>query len=147
MEALIDDLFNAAAKANSVLAMTQQKFMLDNCFSIPEKEENNRPSVDTNTSAINNYAPIMIVMSLTRGVITPAPPEVKDKDVNVTSETPTVTSAFNLPLLTIVPLNSLSVVTVDINFEMEVKSSFLEEQSGTKEKMLMHKPVLKPCFV
>ena len=43
------------------------------------------------------------------------------------------TTAFNLPMLTVVPLSSLGVETVDINFEMEVKSSFSEEESKTSE--------------
>jgi len=34
--------------------------------------------------------------------------------------------------LTIVPLNSLAVQSVDINFEMQVNSSFSETQSDTK---------------
>lgn len=36
---------------------------------------------------------------------------------------------FNLLLLTIIPINSLGVNNVDISFEMEVKSSFLETES------------------
>lgn len=37
--------------------------------------------------------------------------------------------SFNLPLLTIIPVNSLGVNNVDISFEMEVKSSFSETES------------------
>jgi hypothetical protein len=39
------------------------------------------------------------------------------------------TTTFDLPLLTIMPLNSLAVETVDITFDMEVKSSFAEDAS------------------
>ena len=42
---------------------------------------------------------------------------------------------FSLPILTIIPLNALAVLSVDINFEMEVKSSFEEtvkEKSESK---------------
>jgi hypothetical protein len=96
------------------MALTQTKFMLDTCF-----------SYDTQTK---NYAPIMIKMSLTRGVVTPgatpgAPPTV----------TP-IETKFDLPILTIIPLNSLGVDEVDINFEMEVKSSYGEETSQEQEK-------------
>ena len=131
MEALIGGPLNAAAKANSAMAMTQTKFMLDNCFSIPAKDDKNTDDKNTNTPAINNYAPIMIVMSLTRGVITPGDPKATPPTETSIKE---VTTSFNLPLLTIIPLNSLAVETVDINFEMEVKSSFSEEQSESKEK-------------
>jgi len=75
-----------------------------------------------------NYTPIMIKMSLTRGVIIPAAKP---------NEAPTISSIetkFDLPILTIIPLNSLGVDEVDINFEMEVKSSYGEETDQKQEK-------------
>ena len=66
----------------------------------------------------------MIAMSITRGVIQPqasgAAPIIES-----------VTTTFKLPLLTIIPINSLGVDNVDITFEMEVKSSFAEEQENS----------------
>jgi hypothetical protein len=57
-------------------------------------------------------------------------PQSPDGDGNVPDpEMDSFTTTFNLPLLTIIPINSLGVDDVDINFEMEVKSSFGEEQS------------------
>lgn len=110
MDALITGPLNAAANANAAMAVTQTKFLLDTCF--------------THKDGDKDYKPIMIKMSLDRAVIdnTGDKPEVK-----------TSTTDFNLPLLTIVPLNSLAVQKVDINFEMEVKSSFSEETNQTKE--------------
>ncbi len=96
----------------------------------------------------DSYEPIMIVMSLTRAVIEPGvakqDPVAKDETTDpptamvpeVAAKPPTIsyfTTAFNLPMLTVVPLSSLGVETVDINFEMEVKSSFSEEESKTSE--------------
>ncbi len=168
MEALIGGPLNAAATANQQMALTQTKFMLDTCFNkvvveASEKiegksEERDETGVITQheiigTPAIdkhNEYRPIMIVMSLTRAVITPGTPgraEVPASPAGVEPPTalipaapPTppiitnMTTAFNLPMLTVVPLNSLAVETVDIGFEMEVKSSFAEDQEDTKEK-------------
>lgn len=114
MEDLIGGPLNAAARANAAMALTQTKFMLDTCFSL-----------DAQTK---NYSPIMIKMSLTRGVIIPAAK---------TGEAPTLSSIetkFDLPILTIIPLNSLGVDEVDINFEMEVKSSYGEETDQKQEK-------------
>ena len=157
MDALISGPLNAAAKANSAMALTQTKFMLDTCFTlikVPEavKVEAAAAEYDPKTGAItkaevigksampayDNYSPIMIVMSLTRGVVTPGSPAILDTDgktvlVAATGTTvQTLTTQFNLPLLTIVPLNSLAVSTVDISFEMEVNSSFSEDQSEQK---------------
>lgn len=118
MESLIGGPLNAAAKANSAMALTQTRFMLDTCFNMAKKDKDGN---DIPTQ----YEPIMIDMILTRSVIS------EDKDGKV-SVTPASTK-FTLPLLTILPINSLAVETVDINFEMEVKSSFSEDDNKTSE--------------
>lgn len=144
MDALIGGPLNAAANANAAMAITQTKFLLDTCFikthvaekaEIPGKLEVRDPATGKITSPEvigmpkvpehDDYTPIMILMSLTRPLLIPAtqtePAQIKN-----------ITTQFNLPMLTVVPLNSLAVETVDISFEMEVKSSFSEEQSEEK---------------
>lgn len=111
MDSLIGGPLNAAAKANSAMALSQTKFMLETCFT--KKGEASDAS----------YEPIMIKMALTRGVVSVG-------EDNQTQITPVVTE-FNLPLLTVIPLNSLAVDNVNVDFEMEVKSSFSEDE--TKE--------------
>ncbi len=115
MEDLIGGPLNAAAKANAAMAMTQTRFLMETCFDKTEKD-----------SKIS-YKPIMIEMSLERGVL--------DKDKDGKLIVATVETKFNLPLITIIPINSLGVNNVDISFEMEVKSSFseTEQESHTKE--------------
>lgn len=113
MDSLIGGPLNAAAKANSAMAMTQTKFMLDTCFQ------------NTGDDKQSKLSPIMIDMTLTRGVLTPT----TDKDGNQATDIQQVETNFRLPLITIVPLNSLGVDNVDITFEMEVKSSYGEEES------------------
>lgn len=116
MEDLIGGPLNAAAKANAAMAMTQTRFLMETCF---EK---------TGTAPDISYKPIMIEMSLERGVLSKG-----DDDKLLLN---TVMTKFNLPLITIIPINSLGVNNVDISFEMEVKSSFseTEQESHTKEK-------------
>src|SRR5476651_1598797 len=101
MDALIGGPLNAAAKANAAMALTQTMFLLDTCFQKVHvgdtpADPKGSPAV-TNTDgtvtpekpitdlipAHDNYIPIMIVMSLTRGVITPGTPAVLDKDGKV----------------------------------------------------------------
>lgn len=115
MDSLIGAPLNAAADANAAMAITQTKFILDTCFS------------KTGTAPDIEYKPIMIKMSLTRGVITPGAAPGDDPSIDL------VTTTFDLPFITIIPINSLGVDLVDITFEMEVKSSFAEEQSETTE--------------
>jgi hypothetical protein len=160
MEALIGGPLNAAANANAAMAVTQTKFLLDTCFTkrtVPETPKvTGDPKADPPTITTpkipehDSYEPIMIVMSLTRAVLTPGSPAVPkvpavtdDQGTETSPEVPeqpaqpaviqNFTTAFNLPMLTVVPLSSLGVETVDINFEMEVKSSFSEEESKTSE--------------
>jgi hypothetical protein len=123
MDSLIGGPLNAAATANAAMALTQTKFMLDTCFNIVKG--------DGKTTA-DNYTPIMINMSLTRGVMEPAVMSPDGTSVTTPAKITTLVTAFNLPLLTIIPLNSLAVDTVDIGFEMEVKSSYSEDTAQSK---------------
>jgi hypothetical protein len=161
MDSLIGGPLNAAATANGAMAANQVKFMLDTCFT---KEELMDTSASPPVPFIPkqwNSKPIMINMSLTRQIITPVgASEAKAYSDSVTAITddPNATAAtiangiaaltrpeanivdkktaFNLPLLTIIPLNSLAVQTVDINFEMEVKSSYGEDHSNESSKSM-----------
>lgn len=117
MESLIGGPLNAAAKANSAMALTQTRFMLETCFN------KTKGSGET----IFQYEPIMIDMILRRSVI--VPPEKGGSAPSITS----ATTKFSLPLLTILPINSLAVETVDVTFEMEVNSSFSEDDCKTQE--------------
>lgn len=113
MDSLIGAPLNAAAQANSSMAMTQVNFMMHTCFQ------------DTPNATGDNYSitPIMINMTLTRGVLSTN----DSGDVEVQK----VDTTFDLPLLTIVPLNSLAVETADVTFEMEAKSSFSQKAQQT----------------
>lgn len=122
MDSLIGGPLNAAATANAAMALSQTKFLLDTCFN------SKKPSTGTAADSEITYTPIMIKMSLTRGLIAAS-----DKSGEAPKITP-LTTTFDLPMLTVVPLNSLAVDSVSITFEMEVKSSFSEEQSEESTK-------------
>lgn len=108
MDALIGGPLNAAADANAKMAISQTKFILDTCF--VRKGEENEVS----------YQPVLIKMELERTFV--------QEDETIEK----VTTTFNLPLLTIMPLNSLGVDSVDVNFDMEVNSCYSEENSKEK---------------
>ncbi|HEX4496100.1 MAG TPA: DUF2589 domain-containing protein [Thermoanaerobaculia bacterium] len=117
MSDLIGGPLNAAATANGMMAATQTKFLLDTAFKYKKDSE--------------TYEPIMIKMTLIRGVLVPkAGDEPGDPEIKQFETT------FDLPLLTILPLNSLAVDDVTIRFDMEVKSSYSEATSAkTEEKV------------
>lgn len=113
---LIGGPLMAAAEANNQMAMTQVRFMLETCF-----------QKDTGTE---KYNPIMVEMELIRGVIVPPASPGDHVDLQETK------SVIKVPLLTLLPLNSLAVDNVDINFEMEVKSSFGETATESEQESL-----------
>lgn len=151
MDSLIGGPLNAAASANGTMAANQVKFMLDTCFLKKELLDANSASF---TPPQYNYDPIMVNMSLTRQVITPvgvsaakawadavsvgaaSVPPVAPTTPEPKADVQDITTAFTLPLLTIIPLNSLAVQTVNINFEMEVKSSYGEDHSNESSKSM-----------
>ncbi len=110
IKSLISAPLLAGAEANSKMAITQTQFLLSTCF-------NTSGSGDT-----INYQPIMIKMTLTRSVIKADGEAGED-----------VSTQFDLPLLTIMPLNSLAVDNITVNFEMEVKSSFSNDKETSSE--------------
>ena len=125
MQALIGGPLNAAAEANAMMAMTQTKFILDTAFA--------RKKYEPGSDKPDEYKPVMIKMTLVRGILDagdpdatpPVEPSVKDFE-----------TTFDLPLLTIMPLNSLAVDDVKITFDMEVKSSFADTKSRKTEEKL-----------
>lgn len=111
----------AAAKANSAMAATQTKFLLDTCF-----------AKETTDDGKDHYQPVLIKMTLSRGVLVPIDPSTPDQEPTISE----VKTTFDLPLLTILPLNSLAVDDVSIGFDMEVKSSFSEATNDKTEQAL-----------
>jgi len=89
----------AAASANSNMISEQTRFMMETCF----------VSRDTDL-----YEPIMIEMAIAKNIAA----ETDDDSTEIS----VINSSFKIPLLTLVPLNSLVVKTVDIDFSLEVVS-------------------------
>lgn len=119
MESLIGAPLKAAAEANNMMAITTTQFLMDTCFKKPDKEG-------------GNYEPIIINMKLTRAVVQPGVATTSDPNPAPTVEQ--ITSTFTLPLLTILPLNSLAVESASVEFDMEVKSSYSDETSENTKK-------------
>ena len=109
----------AAAQANSKMLSEQTKFIMDFCFQ---------------ETGENKYDPIMIELSITRGSLKAE-----------TDETTIVQNrmVFKVPSLTLIPLNSLGVDTVSIDFEMEItsqktKSTMRTFGSEPKDEVELH---------
>ncbi|WP_199609098.1 DUF2589 domain-containing protein [Flocculibacter collagenilyticus] len=97
IKSLIGAPLKASADANGMMARTQTQFLLSTCF---EGEDN------------SNLTPKMITFNMQRAVVTADG-----------GQADPVNTSFTVPLMTIIPLNSLAVDDVTVHFEMEVKSS------------------------
>ena len=89
----------AAASANSQMLKLQTAYLIETCF--VKKEE-------------DSYEPVMIEMSITRSAID-----------NSQRDNPTFkkySAKFKVPLLTLIPINTLAVDNIDINFSLEIIS-------------------------
>ncbi|KZN40861.1 DUF2589 domain-containing protein [Pseudoalteromonas luteoviolacea] len=100
MKALIGAPLKAATDANAMIANAQTQFLLTTCF---EK----KPDDD------NQLVPTMVNFTLSRSVI--------DKD-GVIGKSP-VKMDISIPLMTLIPMNSLAIEKLKVSFNMEVKSS------------------------
>ena len=116
MDGLIGGPLQAVADANSKMAASQTKFLIDTCFN-PIYD-----NIDSKDRKVIGYKPVMISMSLSKPVI---------KNGEVTEKQAVTT--FDLPLLTILPINSLGVEKASIDFSMEVKSSSSEDTAETNK--------------
>ena len=120
MDQIIGAPLRATASANTMMAREQVKFLMDYCFA---KEG-------------ENYRPVMVEMVMSRSDITPKAKRAEIKRYNMT---------FGLPLLTLVPLNSLCVEEFELDFDMEITSmaQSQEQSESTTEGNKAGKPEMK----
>jgi hypothetical protein len=106
IESMISAPLVAVSKANVIMTTGQTRFLLEYCFT---KGDN------------NVYAPIMIEMFMTKGIVD------ETKEAGDPSHIKMVQLTFSIPLLCIIPINSLAVDKVSIDFNMEITSVILKE--------------------
>ncbi len=112
IESIISAPLVAASKANVMMVTGQTRFLLEYCFT---KGEN------------NTYAPVMITMSMTKGVID------ETKTPSDSDYIKSVQMTFGMPLLCLIPINSLAVDKVTIDFDMEITSAISKQTTTANE--------------
>lgn len=140
MQSLIGGPLCAAAEANAQMAHTQSEFILKTCFNSRISKLNLSQWDYQEKKYINVvreeklYDPIMINLEMIRPALDEDGNQIVDDKGNLA---PPAIFQIKIPLMSVIPINSLAVQSVDINFEMEVKSSFEEkvaEKSGSEKK-------------
>ncbi|WEK17915.1 MAG: DUF2589 domain-containing protein [Candidatus Pedobacter colombiensis] len=99
LSTLITEPLLAAIAASNKMAKAQTDFILETCF---------------RKNDLGQYEPEMIEMTLSQQVITPGTsenPETTFKNIDTT---------VKVPLLTIVPVNSMAINELTLNFDVEV---------------------------
>ncbi|MFC5045262.1 DUF2589 domain-containing protein [Aquimarina hainanensis] len=117
IEQLLAAPFVAAASANAAMAKKQTAFLMDTCFDV-ENDDGFGEDV---------YHPKMISMTITKNTL------LSDKEEKGTPKMEQVTSTFQVPLLTLIPFNSLSVKEVNVKFDLEIISQNDESVTTTKK--------------
>lgn len=100
IESIISAPLIAASKANVMMLAGQTKFLLDYCF-------NKQDDV---------HQPVMVEMLLTQPVINPTKKPSDPEYISIEK------MAFQVPLLCLIPLNSLAVDKVNVDFDLEITS-------------------------
>lgn len=108
IESIITAPLVAASKANIIMVTGQTRFLLENCFTKNEKT--------------NTHEPVMIEMSLTKAIID------HEKQVGDQDYVRKQMLTFSMPLLCLVPLNSLVIDKVNIDFDLEITSATSTER-------------------
>ncbi|GAA4457990.1 DUF2589 domain-containing protein [Rurimicrobium arvi] len=113
IEKLMAAPFIAAADANAKMAREQAKFLMDTCF-----EQNG-----------DSFRPKMVSLSMTRSSANNGGKE--------------DTLQFELPLITIIPFNSLCITDMSMKFDMEIvaytgSNATPEKDDQGKEKCTLH---------
>lgn len=117
IESIISAPLVAASKANVVMVTGQTRFLLDYCFT---KKDNS-----------STYEPVMIEMVMVKGVADPS----KDPDDSGYIKKNEMT--FSIPLLCLIPINSLAIDKVTVDFDMEITS--VTSYNTEKEKGIIDK--------
>ena len=111
IENLIGAPLIAAASANSTMAKEQMKFLMESCFDLKD----------------GFFSPKMVSLTLK---------SLKSAKESKLSEA----GSFELPLITVIPFNSLCVKDISIKFDLEIVSHIsnrLNEDKKTKNKVKM----------
>ncbi|KZN37142.1 DUF2589 domain-containing protein [Pseudoalteromonas luteoviolacea] len=123
MKSLIGGPLKAATDANGMMARTQTQFMLSTCFENGGGGGGGGGGNNPPQSSNSKLTPIMVEFELSRPVITAEGKPGTDAKITL-----------KLPLLTLIPLNSLAVDDVKIHFEMEVSSSMSTDNEKSSEQ-------------
>jgi hypothetical protein len=119
IESLISAPLVAASKANVLMVTGQTRFLLENCFD--QKDE-------------DTYEPKLIIMSLKKGIIDNTEESKESNEPADPTKIKVIEMTFSIPLLCIVPINSLAIDQVTVDFDLEITSVTSSDTASDDDK-------------
>lgn len=109
----------AAANANSSMAKKQTVFLMESCFDRYSNSE------DEDEEEIEEfiYHPKMVTLSMTKNIIVAGTEKYKKPKMNQ------ISTNFQVPILTLIPFNSLSLTDLTVNLDLEIVSQKFRKKS------------------
>ncbi len=133
IESIISAPLIAASKANVQMVSGQTRFLLDYCFS---KKVTKLDTIDPKTGKnITNtkYEPILIEMVMYRSVVI-AESGTVGTDNYVPEHIENNALSFTVPMLCIIPISSLVIDKVTLDFDLDITSTTSYNDSGVNAK-------------
>jgi hypothetical protein len=126
LDSLITAPMVAVSKANSIMLSGQVQFILDYCFNQTEyKIKDSSGQITTNTSIC--YEPKMVNLIISQPNLTENP----NNEKSITSE-----GIYSIPILTLLPINSLGIDKMKVDFSMDITSisSYKDQRNNSQER-------------
>jgi hypothetical protein len=120
IESIINAPLVAVSKANVTMLAGQVRFLLDYCF------------VNENKA----YKPVMITMTLSQGIVDYSKQPADADYIQMTE------MAFQMPLLCLLPLNTLAIDKVKVDFDLEITSIGSYKSTRKDANIIARKAVL-----
>lgn len=124
IESIIGAPLVAASKANSMMQSKQVQFLLDTCFNLDDKNN-------------DVLSPVMVKMVLTNYGVDYS--ESMEGGIPVTENR----IEFQIPLISLIPINSLAVNSVDIDFNMEITSMNRTVSNDKEQNVILKGKIAK----
>jgi len=117
IDSLISAPLIAASNANSAMAREQAKFLMEFCF----KQDG------------DSYTPVLIEMHLQQSALEFGETKGDPHEIR------RINTIFQIPLITIIPISSLAVETVDVEFDLEISSQYQHDDDESDKKDMQSK--------
>ena len=110
----------AASTANAMMLKDQAQFLMEFCFDVTQRKNEKGEVIGV------THTPRMIEMVMKRSIIDP------QKESGDPAAIKIIEMVFSVPVLTLIPINSLAVDEVKIEFDMEITSQSSQSADASK---------------